>query len=148
MRHIAAASFALPYWADSYSGLADVAYGDTGSTPTVLIVPTPGNTVTLSSFYIGDWQSDRFSQVTVLDLAGGSPLVNTGSITILGAAPTIFSINATSSAGFSIAFGPDGYNVGIDNIDFTTSAVPEPASVALLLAGLVVVGAAGRARRT
>ena len=34
----------------------------------------------------------------------------------------------------------------IDNIDFTTSAVPEPASVALLLAGLAVVGAAGRAR--
>jgi hypothetical protein len=84
----------------------------------------------------------------VFDLAGGSPLVSTGSMLILGAAPTIFSISATSSAGFSIAFGPDGYNVGIDNIDFTTSAVPEPASVALLLAGLVVVGAAGRARRT
>ena len=129
MRHIAAASFALPYWADSYSGLADVAYGDTGSTPTVLIVPTPGNTVTLSSFYIGDWQSDRFSQVTVLDLAGGSPLVNTGSITILGAAPTIFSINATSSAGFSIAFGPDLRGSRADRFKTPRAPLPTPVRV-------------------
>jgi len=137
------------FWADSYSGLENVAYGDVGNTPTILIVPTPGNTVTLSGFYIGSWPNvDRFSQVTVLDLAGGSPLVSAGSITILGAASTIFSINATSSAGFSIAFGPDGYNVGIDNVDFTTLAVPEPASMALPLAGLAVVGAAGRASRT
>ena len=74
--------------------------------------------------------------------------MDTGAITILGATPTSFSINATSSAGFSIAFGPEGYNVGIDNIAFTTAAVPEPTTVALLLAGLAAVGATVRARRT
>jgi hypothetical protein len=136
------------YWSDSYSGLVNVAFGDVNSTPTILIVPTAGNTVTLAGFDIGSWpNADRISQITVLDLAGGSPLVNTGPITIFGNAPTSFSINATSSAGFSIAFGPEGYNVGIDNISFTTTAVPEPATVALLLAGLAAVGATARARQ-
>ncbi|MCV2354664.1 PEP-CTERM sorting domain-containing protein [Paucibacter sp. B2R-40] len=137
------------YWADSYSGMNDVAFGDTNNTPTILIVPTAGNTVTLAGFDLGSWpNADLISQVTVTDLAGGTILLNTGAITIFGAAPSHFAINATSSAGFSIAFGPEGYNVGIDNISFTAAAVPEPATVALLLAGLAAVGAATRARRT
>ncbi|MBT9495317.1 MAG: PEP-CTERM sorting domain-containing protein [Paucibacter sp.] len=136
------------YWADSYSGMNDVAFGDVNSTPTILIVPTAGNTVSLAGFDIGAWQNaDRVSQVTVIDLAGGTTLLSTGAITIFGVAPTHFTINASSSAGFSIAFGPEGYNVGIDNIAFTATAVPEPTTLALLLAGLAAVGAATRARR-
>ncbi len=136
------------YWADSYSGMNDVAFGDTNNAPTILIVPTSGNTVTLAGFDLGSWPNvDRTSQVTVTDLAGGTTVLSTGNITIFGAAPTHFTLNASSSAGFSISFGPEGYNVGIDNIAFTASAVPEPATVALLLAGLAAVGAATRARR-
>jgi len=136
------------FWADSYSGMSNVAYGDSsGGTPTILIMPTAGNTVTLAGFDIGSWpDADRISQVTVVDLAGGSPLVNTGAITISGGTPTSFSINASSSVGFSIAFGPDGFNVGIDNIAFSTTAVPEPATAALLMLGLTAIGAAAHAR--
>jgi hypothetical protein len=137
------------FWSDSYSGLTSVAFGDSGTgVPTILIVPTVGNTVTLAGFDIGSWpNTTRDSQVTVLDLATGSALVNTGTIAIPGDAPTSFSINATSSAGFSIAFGPEGYNVGIDNIAFTTAPIPEPGTWALMALGLAGVAAAARRRR-
>jgi len=66
------------YWVDSYSFLTSVAFGDVNSTPTILIVPTTGNTVTLVGFDIGSWPNvDRVSQVTVLDLVVRSIIVVT-----------------------------------------------------------------------
>jgi hypothetical protein len=136
------------FWADAYSGLVAVAYGDSNNTPTILIVPTAGNMVTLAGFDIGAWpNTTRNSQVTVIDLASGTALVNTGAIAIPGNVPTNFSINASSGAGFLINFGPDGFDVGIDNIAFTTSVVPEPGSWALMALGLAGVAAVARRRQ-
>lgn len=137
----------MSLWISGYSGLTNVAYGDTNSAPSILIVPTAGNTVTLAGFNLGSYLSTRNSQVTVLDLAGGSPLVNTGPIAIDGTNAPYFSIDATSSAGFSITFGPDGYNVGIDNIAFTTAPIPEPGTWALMGLGLAAVAAVARRRQ-
>ncbi|MBV9745202.1 MAG: PEP-CTERM sorting domain-containing protein, partial [Acidobacteriia bacterium] len=56
---------------------------------------------------------------------------------------THFSPDVSSPDGIAIEWKDTGYNVGIDNIDFSVSAsaVPEPAAyvpVALLLAGLAI----------
>jgi hypothetical protein len=137
------------FWSTGYSGLSRVAYGDTNATPTILIVPTTGQAVTLASFQLGSWNNlDRDSQVTVIDLADQSVVLSTGTITVQSAVPSSFSIGASSSAGFSIAFGPEGFNVGIDNIQFSTSPVPEPATTALWLAGLATAAVAARRRRS
>ena len=59
---------------------------------------------------------------------------DSGSITVLGSTPSLFTINRSSSVGFSIAFDPNSNQViAIDNIRFeAVSAVPEPATWALL----------------
>lgn len=142
------ATTSMFFWSTGYSGLSSVAYGDTGATPTILIVPKAGQVVTLVGFELGSWNNvDRGSQVTLVDLADNSVVLSTGNITVLSATPSSFSVNASSSAGFSIAFGPDGFNVGIDNIQFSTSPVPEPATTALWLAGLATAAVAARRRR-
>ena len=53
-----------------------------------------------------------------------------------------------------LRFGPDGYDVGIDNINLTVGAaalvpepVPEPETYALMLAGRVALGVAARRRQ-
>jgi len=138
----------MQFWADSYSGMSAIAFG--GADPTIRIVPTAGNVVTLNSFNIGAWPNiNRASQVTVVDLATMTAILATGPITILGSVPSLFSFsNAMSSAGFTITFGPDGFNVGIDNVSFDIAPIPEPGTWALLAAGLVLVASrAARQRR-
>lgn len=128
----------LQYWSTAYSGLTDVAYGASGRTAEITLTPSVGYEVTLLGFDLGAWpNTDRQSQVNIYNLDYSQLLFSTGPITILGATPSNFSFpNLTRNDGIKIQFGPDGFNVGIDNIEFTvssTTAVPEP--ITLLGAG-------------
>ena len=135
-------SKSMQFWADAYSSMERVAFG--GIDPKI----TLSGAVTLHGFDLGSWpNTSRSSQVTVIDLATMSTVLSTGVFTVLGLAPTHFDINRSSSVGFQISFGPEGYNVGIDNVSFTAGVVPEPATGALLLAGGALVAAAVRRRR-
>jgi PEP-CTERM motif len=66
--------------------------------------------------------------------------------TALGTFAPGFVPNGTS--GLTLAFGPDNWQMGIDNITIQVSAVPEPGEWAMMLAGLGVVGAIARRRRS
>jgi hypothetical protein len=140
------------FWDTGYSTLVNVAYGsNTSVTPHIDLQALGGSSITLQGFDLGSWSGSRTTSVTVLDLNGGSTVFSTGPITVSTGAPTPFSFSGLSSnAGFQIRFGPDGFNVGIDNIAFTVSgpptAVPEPSALALALAGLVGLGIARRRR--
>lgn len=134
-------STSMSFWGDSYSGMSNVAYG--GVDPYIKIE----GAVTLHSFDLGAWpNADRMTQVRVIDLANMFTVLNLEGITVLGSTPSHFEINASSTAGFLIGFGPDGFNVGIDNIAFTAGVVPEPANWALLVAGLGLLGTLTRRR--
>lgn len=141
----------LVFWSGRYSGLSNVAFG-TGlglrGTAEIFLRPSTGYAVTLHGFSLGAWpNADRASQYAVLG-GDGTPLFQSGPITVLGSTPTQAAFDLTRSDGIRIQWGPDGYNVAIDNIDFSmvrVGPIPEPSTLALLALGLAAV--ARRARR-
>lgn len=153
--------FGLRYWWGEYSGnnaaafcLAGttVADGGPGAACLLDLRVASGNTVTLSSFFLGSYLSaDRTVEYSVFDLTDDTP-VAVGTPTV-GAAGVTVTVSATSSTGFRIAFGPDGYNGGINNIVYSTtevappSAVPAPPALALFGVGLLGLGLVGRRRQ-
>ena len=137
------------FFGDDYSNLTNIGYGLNGQTAEIFLDPLPGWEVTLVGFDLGAWpQVSRISQVTVLT-GGGSTLFTTGpNFVVLGVTGSAFNLGLTSGDGIRIQFGPDAFNVGIDNIEFTTaqvSAVPVPAAVWLF--GTALVGLLGFRRR-
>jgi PEP-CTERM motif len=138
---------ALKYWSTGYSGLVGVAWGGPG--PTVYaseftFTPAAGQMVTINSFDFGDDQNRNFGSSVAIYDAAGSVLWDGGTFNP-GLTPTSFSPMITSSSALVLRWGPDGYDVGIDNIALTVTAVPEPGTWALMLLGAVAV--AGLARR-
>jgi hypothetical protein len=134
------------FWNSGYSGLNAVAYGDFNFTPEITLAAI-GSTITLQGADLGAWaNTNRQSQLTVVDLATNTAVFSSGPITVLGATASSFIFSLSSNAGFAIRFGPEGYNVGIDNIQFTATPVPEASTYAMLLAGLAAVGTAVRRR--
>jgi hypothetical protein len=90
--------------------------------------------VVLNGFDLGAWpQLDHGSQWTILD-GNNVVLMQPGPITILGSQRTTVNVNLVSNSGFKIQFGPDAFNVGIDNISFdSTTVVPLPVAFWLML---------------
>ena len=119
------------FWDADYSNLKDVAYGCDGGTAQVKLAPAPGYLVTLIGFDLGAWQQvDRPSQVAIYSGNISTPIfADPAPLTIAGSAAKHYVFSGplfTSPEGYVIQFGPDGYNVGIDNLSFAVSPVPGP----------------------
>jgi hypothetical protein len=133
----------VQWWANSYSTLTSVIFGTAGAAVGVFLKPLSGYQVTLNGFDLGMYPNFAHqSQVTITDGLSNT-LLSTGFQNFPGDVPTHFAGPYTSSSGIYILFGPDGYNGGIDNIDFTVSAVsavPEPSTWAMMILGFAGVG--------
>lgn len=119
------------FWDADYSNLRDVAYGCDGGTAQVKLAPAPGYVVSLIGFDLGAWpQVDRPSQVAIYS-GNISTLIfsDPAPLTIGGSTAKQYAFSGplfTSPDGYVIQFGPDGYNVGIDNLRFAVTPVPGP----------------------
>jgi hypothetical protein len=133
----------LFYFAGGYGNLSGIVYGGSDSThykAELTLTAKPGKLVSLQSFDFGTY-ANRAAKVpiTISDLDGNvltSGLYSTGY-----PGHGTLSPNTALLSGIVIRWGPDSYNVGLDNITYTTgNAVPEPASWAMMLAGFGALG--------
>lgn len=130
---------ALLFWNGSYSG-QDAAYCNAVIGCALDMVVGSGFTVTLANFSLGGWpDSDRNITWSVIDLANSVVVAGTVGAFVSGSSGLLNTINATSTTGFRILFGPDGYNGGLTAVNYTSapiSAIPLPAGGLLLLGAL------------
>lgn len=138
------ASTSLQYW-DNYTGQLGVAWGSNNATSEIFLSPLAGYQVTLTSLTFAAFDNlERNSQFTLLD-GNDSILRNSDSFSVLN--PLTFSVNVTSSNGIKIRWGTD-FNVAIDDINFTITAVPEVNTYAMMLIGLGIMASVVRRRKT
>ena len=135
----------LQWWGTGYSDLPNAAFGgtsDSSGEPAITLAPLLGTSITLNSFDLAPYEGSRQTQVTIF--VNGIVAYSTGFFT-LGATET-FTPDITSTSPISIEWGPDGYNVGIDNLTF--NGVPEASTWAMMGLGFAGLGLVGyRARR-
>ena len=148
---ISGAGTNLYYWSTNYGGLNGVAYGAAGKTVEIFLKPLAGYQITLAGFDLGAYNLNRGSQMTLRG-GDGSLISSTGSIVVPVSGGLNVAVGQTRTDGFRIQWGPDGYDVGIDNISFEVSAipggaVPEPATWAMMILGFGATGAMMRSRR-
>ncbi len=126
------------FWDTSYSNLTGIAYGAYNEASEIFFMPSAGTTVTLSNFALGAYFGNYTTALTILD-GLDNILFDYGTVTLSQTTASVFSDTYSSAAGIKLRFGPYGYVVGIDNIQYSTSVaspVPLPASALLLVAGL------------
>lgn len=142
----------LTWWSTSYNTLYGVAWAegsDTDSLARIDLQSLNGQAITLSSFDLGAYsETTRATTVRVSEL-GGRVLYNfTGNVGDGRNGPTSFTfVGLSSTTGLRIEWRDSAYNVGIDNIRLQVSAVPEPASAALLALGGLALGLRAARRR-
>lgn len=141
----------LRWWSTDYNALYGVAWADNSDSDSQARIQisavNAADVVTLSSFDLGSYPNNiRGTSLTITSLSGDVLYSFSGSVGGSGNVPTSFSLSDVSAVGgVVITWQDSAYNVGIDHIEYTVSSVPEPAALALMLAGLGVVG--WRARR-
>ena len=138
-------NFGLHWWSLNYNSLYGVLWaggGDTASHARIeLRALTPTDTVTLSGFDLGAWvTTTRDTTVNIYAIGGGVPLFTyVGPVGNGIGPPTSFAPNVSAVGGLWLEWRNSAFNVGIDNVEFKVGAVPEPASVALMLAGVAAL---------
>lgn len=141
------------YWSGKYGDLSEVLYAGTDSRNyygEVILTAATGYKLSLLDFDYAGFGASRTAAFQVFDLDGN--LLNGFSGTTAASGHKSASINTDYLDGVVLRWGPDSYNVGVDNIRFDLQApvvadVPEPGAWALMVLGFGGIGSMLRTRR-
>lgn len=141
----------LRWWDQSYNDLQGVVWasgGDASSHGRIVINRGWAWNVTLNSLDLGAYpQTTLGTHFSVKTLAGDVLYSYEGNVGAGATQHTHLSPNVSSAGGLIIEWKNSAYNVGVDNVNFSVTPVPEPESYAMFLAGMGILGAVARRRR-
>ncbi|NRR29809.1 PEP-CTERM sorting domain-containing protein [Oxalobacteraceae bacterium] len=139
----------LRVWDADYNNLRGVVYGDGNdgnSAARIDLLGLGGKGVTLSHFDLGAYSNTSRGTHLTISAIGGPVLYsydgNVGGLP--GNIASSFDGNWSSASGLRIEWRNSAYNVGIDNITYAVTAVPEPSAYLMLGAGLFGLGLLAR----
>jgi len=128
----------LKFWTTGYGDLTNVAYMSvTGGYGHLEFDPDPGYSVTINSFDFGDWLEDESGSLNIVD-ANKNVLWSYPGFVAPHAGHASFSPDITSSGPIAIEWSAS-WNMGIDNVSFSETPAPEPASMAALALGALAL---------
>jgi PEP-CTERM motif len=140
----------LYWWASNYNNLYGVAFAPSGDADSLARIEIkavqPNSAVTLNSFDLGAYSFATLNTtVNIYAIGSAVPLFSySGPVGNGAVSATKFTPNITVAGGLWLEFKDSAWNVGIDNIQYSVTAVPEPASALLMLMGAAGLLAARR----
>lgn len=145
----------LRYWSTQYGDLSGVIYGGVNGfhyRSEIILQARPGYEISLIGFDFATYQRSSPTTPIKIDTLGGTQLFAERMSTTPGGHSRLDVNSGYVTDGIRLAWGPDGFNVGLDNIAFDvrrleTAGVPEPATWALMIIGFGAAGAAFRGGR-
>lgn len=138
----------LIYWDAAYGDLHGVVWGgadSVSSSSRITLTALPGYEISLLSFDIATYLANSASSPVLIESLGGSSILAAEIPTLWPLHNHVGVNSAWFTDGIALNWGPDGFNVGLDNIAFEVRAitggpVPEPATWAMLILGFAAVG--------
>jgi hypothetical protein len=144
----------VTYWETGYGDLNGVVYSGTSNPFRVEITfkALAGYELSLSSFDLATFQRITATTPVIIETLSGKSLFSGQQGTNPGGHNHVTADTDYVTDGIRLMFGPDSFNVGIDNVAFdvrptANAPVPEPATWAMLILGFFGTGALLRRRR-
>jgi PEP-CTERM motif len=114
---------------------SNVIFNYGGASPVAITLATPGTFTYIGAFFTGAWEAET---VSFTGLLHGTVVDSSGAYNITTTSARLINLNWTGID--ELIISNTGEQWAMDNFTFTATPVPEPASMALLGAGLFGVG--------
>lgn len=143
----------LNAWTTGYGDLVGVVWGGNNNTTSeITFTAAAGYEIALLSFDVGTYLGRYASSPFEITSFGGTNILSASLATNPGTHNHVDVSSAFFTDGIRLRWGPNGYDVGLDNIAFEVralpgAAVPEMSTWAMMIAGFGLMGSSLRNRR-